>query len=216
MVPTREQSQVTSLPELIRTDTYSPLALLRGVSWVWQCPVLFFPPALPMDHWKFSQKSSFKTDQNLWYVHLWLVFCFLPCSTSIHIPWAQQQTALNEPEIFFLTIFLLSNVWLYLFFICWLLDSLPAVFCQWKHPSQWMANSTMALTSGQISQSSAGRSSLENAQSQCISWVQRGLWLESTTVPGPCRGSLVPRTAGASTHHCGSCLNIHPVLALSY
>lgn len=80
---------------------------------------------------------------------------------------------------FSLTVFLLSNVWLYLFFIHWLLDSLPADFCQWKHPPQWMANSTMALNSGQISQSSAGRSCLENAQSQCISWVQRGLWLRA-------------------------------------
>lgn len=116
---------------------------------------------------------------------VWLVFCFLPSSPSTQTPWAQQQTALNEPEIFSDNIFLLSNVWLYLFFIHWLLESLPAVLCQWKHAPQWMANSTMALNSGQISQSLAGRSCLENAQGRCISWVQPWPWLGAPQCPDP-------------------------------
>lgn len=48
-----------------------------------------------------------------------------------------------------------------------------------------MANSTTPLNSGQISQSLAGRSCLENAQGRRISWVQRGPWLGSLQCPDP-------------------------------
>lgn len=113
-----------------------------------------------------------------------------------------------------LTIFLLSNVWLY-FLIHWLLDSLPAVPCQWKHPPQRMANSSMALNRGQISQSSADRSCLEKAHDGHISWVQPGPWLGVLQHPDPAGavwGQKLPGLPSTTV----SFLNIQPFLAVSH
>lgn len=49
-----------------------------------------------------------------------------------------------------LTIFFLSNIWLNSFFTLCLLDSLSVVLCQWKHPPQWTASSSINLNSARF------------------------------------------------------------------
>lgn len=99
-------------PELSRTDIY---LLPCSVSCVWQYPILVFHQHFPWIITNFPQKAvCWNRPKPMLCLHFsgaaWLVFRFLPSSRSVQTPWAQQQTALNEPAIFSDNIFVIKHL----------------------------------------------------------------------------------------------------------
>lgn len=105
MVPTWEGTIPSHITARVKQNKYLPLALLREMSCVCQYLVLVFHQHFLWVIENFRKKAvCLNRSKSMVCLHfseaVWLVFCFLPSSWSIQTPWAQQQTALNEPEIF--------------------------------------------------------------------------------------------------------------------
>ena len=113
MVSTWEGTIPSHITSRVKENRYLPLALLSEVFCCLTVSSSGFSPALPVDHWKFSKKAvCWNRSESMVCLRfseaVWLVFCFLPSSWSIQTPWAQQQTALNELEIFSDNIFVIK------------------------------------------------------------------------------------------------------------
>lgn len=112
-VPNWEGTIPNYIISRVKQNRYLPLAFLTEVFCVRQYPVLVFHQCFLWIIENFPKKRSF-WNRSKYAVCLHfseavqLAFCFLPSPWSIQTPWAQQQTALNEPEIFSDNIFVIK------------------------------------------------------------------------------------------------------------